>query len=145
MKKGGGIDRGASAKEQKKKRRESDTMAFVKEIKNKAYFKRFQVKLKRREMVLDIIEQVGKTSRFLVWNEGGWWNEIPDREHLILKIEYLIKEVRKSKREAQTVNLNSSTSIFYSNKRPKLDERGGNTDGSDEDKSFPYGGRKGCL
>merc|ERR1711959_466131 len=40
-------DRGASAKEQKKKR-ESDTMAFVKEIKNKAYFKRFQVKLKRR-------------------------------------------------------------------------------------------------
>jgi len=43
-----GIDRGASAKEQKKKRRESDTMAFVKEIKNKAYFKRFQVKLKRR-------------------------------------------------------------------------------------------------
>merc|ERR1711907_781972 len=44
----GGIDRGASAKEQKKKRRESDTMAFVKEIKNKAYFKRFQVKLKRR-------------------------------------------------------------------------------------------------
>merc|ERR1712188_81155 len=32
----------------KKKRRESDTMAFVKEIKNKAYFKRFQVKLKRR-------------------------------------------------------------------------------------------------
>lgn len=106
-----------------------------------------QVKLKRREMVLDIIEQVGKSSRFLVWNEGGWWNEIPDREHLILKIEYLIKEVRKSKREArQTVNLNSSTSIFYSNKRPKLDERGGNTDSSDEDKPFPYGGgRKGCL
>merc|ERR1712178_127766 len=31
-----------------KKRRESDTMAFVKEIKNKAYFKRFQVKFKRR-------------------------------------------------------------------------------------------------
>jgi hypothetical protein len=104
------------------------------------------VKLKRREMVLNIIEQVGKTSRFLVWNEGGWWNEIPDREHLILKIEYLIKEVRKSKREArQTVNLNSSTSVFYSNKRPKLDERGGDTDSSDEDKPFSCGRRKGCF
>merc|ERR1712056_109937 len=32
----------------KKNSRESDTMAFVKEIKNKAYFKRFQVKLRRR-------------------------------------------------------------------------------------------------
>merc|ERR1712087_180437 len=43
-----GIDRGEREGEKQKKRRESDTMAFVKEIKNKAYFKRFQVKLKRR-------------------------------------------------------------------------------------------------
>jgi len=75
-------------------------------------------RLKRREMVLDIIDEVGQTSRFLAWNEGGWWNEIFDREQLILKIEYLIKEVRRSKRQGRRLlqqQLNSSTSIFRGN------------------------------
>ena len=84
-------------------------------------------------MVLDIIKEISQFSRFLVWNEGGWWNELFDRELLILKIQYLIKEVRKSKREAsQEVKVNSSTFIFHnSNKRPKLNESGGNNETND--------------
>jgi hypothetical protein len=93
-----------------------------------------QVKQKRRQIVFYIIKEVSQFNRFLVWNEGGWWNEIFDREQLILKIEYLIKEVRKSKREeSPELKLNSSTSIFYSNKRPKLNECGGSNDSSDDE------------
>lgn len=105
------------------------------------------VKMKRREMVLDIIKEVGKTSRFLMWNEGGWWNEIMDRDQLILKIEYLIKEVRKSKREErQQLKLHSSTSLFCtSNKKPRLNVSGGNsTDSSDEERPFACGS-KSCF
>jgi len=109
-----------------------------------------QVKLKRREMVLDIIEEVSKTSRFLSWNDGGWWSIIQDREQLILKIEYLIKEVRKSKREKHhPIKLKSSTSMFChdSNKRPRTDSYGGNTDSSDDDGNSCVKGScgKGCL
>lgn len=96
-----------------------------------------QVKQKRREMVVDIIKEISQLSRFLVWNESGWWNELFDREQLTLKIEYLIKEVRKSRREAsQEIKVDSSTSIFCSsNKRPKLNESSGNNDISNDDKS----------
>eukprot|EP00531_Pseudo-nitzschia_arenysensis_P011307 CAMPEP_0116114924 /NCGR_PEP_ID=MMETSP0329-20121206/232_1 /TAXON_ID=697910 /ORGANISM="Pseudo-nitzschia arenysensis, Strain B593" /LENGTH=213 /DNA_ID=CAMNT_0003608321 /DNA_START=242 /DNA_END=883 /DNA_ORIENTATION=+ len=84
------------------------------------------VKIKRREMVLEIIQEISRTSRFLMWNDGGWWNEIHDREQLILKIEYLIKDVRKSKRIGRQQKLNSSTSIFSS-------IFPGNNDSSDDD------------
>ena len=106
------------------------------------------IKLKRREMVLDIIEEVSNTSRFLVWNEGGWWNELLDREQRILKIEYLIKEVRKSNRDKRHhIQLNSSTSIFnsqaasscYANKKPRLNDYGQHTDSSDDDRPMSCG------
>eukprot|EP00535_Pseudo-nitzschia_heimii_P010256 CAMPEP_0197191060 /NCGR_PEP_ID=MMETSP1423-20130617/22718_1 /TAXON_ID=476441 /ORGANISM="Pseudo-nitzschia heimii, Strain UNC1101" /LENGTH=245 /DNA_ID=CAMNT_0042643595 /DNA_START=268 /DNA_END=1005 /DNA_ORIENTATION=- len=109
-------------------------------------------KLKRREMVLDIIDEVRKSSRFLVWNEGGWWNELVDREQRILKIEYLIKEVRKSNRvKRQNIDLNSSTSIFNSEtasvhdgkKRPRLNDTGHHTDSSNDDRGMSCG--KGCF
>lgn len=108
-------------------------------------------KLTRREMVLDIINEVSETSRFLVWNEGGWWNELLDREQRILKVEYLIKEVRKSKKnKRQHIQLNSSTSIFqdrngevYDKKRPRLNDYGQLTDSSDDDRSQSCG--KGCF
>jgi len=107
------------------------------------------IKLKRREMVLDIIDEVSKTSRFLTWNEGGWWNELLDREQIILKIEYLIKDVRKSnKAKRQYIKVNSSSSIFlpdqtgssnarHGAKRPRLNSYGQLTDSSDDDKSMP--------
>jgi len=104
------------------------------------------VKLKRREMVLDIIEEVSKTSRFLVWNEGGWWNEMFDREQLILKIVYLVKEVRKSKRERQQLKLDSSTSMFRgqddgAKRRARPYEHNNTNDSSDDDKSVLCGKR----
>ena len=107
-----------------------------------------QVKLKRREMVLDIIEEVSKTSRFLTWNEGGWWNEVPDEEQLILKIEYLIKEVRKSKRDRiiqGDQKLSAGTSIFSfqngSNKRARTKDYLSDNLSSDDDRTCSFG----CL
>ena len=93
-----------------------------------------RVKPKRREMVLEIIDNIGETCRFLVWNDGGWWTEMRDREQLILKIEYLIKHVRKSsKRVSRQQKLNSSTSIFVGDKRinPNLSEA--NNDSSEDE------------
>ena len=58
------------------------------------------IKIRRKKMVLDIINEVrvsGK-ARFLIWNENGGWNEIVDEEIIHAKIEYLIKEFRKSVR-----------------------------------------------
>ena len=83
------------------------------------------IRLKRREMVFDVIEEVRKTGRFLVWDEGGWWTEIVDQEQIKMKIEYLIKDTRRMKREArQQLLLHSSTSMFYHNKE------GSSNDGS---------------
>lgn len=96
--------------------------------------RRTLIRVKRREMVIEIIQQMRQTSRFLVWNDGGWWNEIRDQEQLTLKIEYLIKEVRKFKREErEQLKLNSSTSIFLNN---------GSNDSSDDDTQTCG---KGCL
>lgn len=91
------------------------------------------VKFKRREMVVEIIQEIGKTSRFLMWIDGGWWNEILDREQLILKIEYLIKDVRKSKRISRQQKLNSSTSIFRSSSRNNNNDRNNSNGSSDDD------------
>ncbi len=93
-----------------------------------------RVKPKRREMVLDIIDDVGKTCRFLTWNDGGWWTEMHDREQLILKIEYLIKDVRKSsKRVSRQQKLNSNTSIFFDNKMVNPNLSGANNDSSEDE------------
>eukprot|EP00536_Pseudo-nitzschia_multiseries_P018781 jgi/Psemu1/230267/e_gw1.3107.2.1 len=99
------------------------------------------VRVKRRKMVLTILEEVRKTGgRFLMWNEEGWWNELVlcDEENsvngaedlLIAKVEYVIKDVRREQRisvrkkqqqNQNHVKVNSSTSIFCS-------QDGGGTD-----------------
>ena len=81
------------------------------------------MKIRRKKMVMDVVKEVrvhGK-GRFLIWNENGGWNELLDDEIIHSKIEYLIKEFRKTirseiknKPQAQTV-LSASTSIFRSN------------------------------
>lgn len=102
------------------------------------------VKRKRREMVLDIIHDVGQTCRFLMWNDGGWWTEIRDQEQLILKIEYVIKDVRKSaKRVSRQQKLSSSTSIFFDEERVNSNLNGTDNDSSEDEGQFSCG--KGCM
>lgn len=82
-----------------------------------------EMKIRRKKIVLDVVNEVrahGK-GRFLVWNENGGWNELLDDEIIHSKIEYLIKEFRKTIRSEirakpmpQTV-LSASTSVFRSN------------------------------
>jgi len=84
------------------------------------------IKIKRRKCVLEIIKEIQLCGRFLVWNnESCWWNNILDKELIILKIEYLVKEHRnksmKAKRTAadrhrrhQLNLIKSGTFIFQS-------------------------------
>lgn len=78
------------------------------------------VKIRRKKMVLDIIDSVRErgSGRFLIWNDKGGWNELLDEEVIRSKIEYLIKEFRKSvrrkmKQQPQAV-LSSETLVFRS-------------------------------
>ncbi len=79
------------------------------------------VKIRRKKMVLDIIDEVRVKGRgrFLIWNESGGWNELTDEEIIHSKIEYLIKELRKSVRvklkKRPQVILSADTSLFRSN------------------------------
>ena len=58
------------------------------------------VQIRRKKMVLDIIDEVRANGRgrFLIWNESGGWNELTDEEVIHSKIQYLIKVFRKSVR-----------------------------------------------
>ena len=72
-----------------------------------------KVKINRRKIISEITEEIRHTSRFLVWSENGWWSQLTDQEQLICKIEYMIKDYRKTLRVNQ-VNVNSSTVLFRS-------------------------------
>ena len=98
------------------------------------------IKLKRRELVREVIEEVRKTGRFLVWNDGGWWIELVDQELIKMKIEYLFKETRRLKRETKRQMLQSSTSMFCGTKRPAPSDD--NNESNDDD---GFGCGKGCL
>ena len=105
--------------------------------------KRGTVKTKREKVVIEIIDDIRSTGgRFLVWNDNGWWSEICEVEPLSVKLEYLIKEVLRTKRKKERLarsrhqlHLDCSTSVFQeqiddagissncvSNKRTKTDQ-----------------------
>lgn len=78
------------------------------EIKNKAQEEedegRRVIKMKRRRLVLEIYEEIisQHKGRFLIWNhDSGLWTELRDREQILPRIEYLVKEHRKSIRAGQ--------------------------------------------
>lgn len=78
------------------------------------------MKIRRKKMVLEIIDSVRETGRgrFLIWNDNGGWNILLDEEVIHSKIEYLIKEFRKSvrrkmKQKPQTI-LSAETMMFRS-------------------------------
>jgi len=79
------------------------------------------VKIRRKKMVLDIIDEVRANGRgrFLIWNESGGWNELTDEEVIHSKIQYLIKEFRKTvrikRKKCPQVFLSADTSLFRSN------------------------------
>ena len=71
-------------------------------------------------MVMDVIHDVRiqNGGRFLIWNDKGGWNELFDDELIVSKIEYLIKEFRKTVRIKTSVRpqtiLSADTSMFRS-------------------------------
>ncbi len=77
------------------------------EIKNKAQEEEDEgrrIKMKRRRLVLEIYEEITSQhkGRFLIWNhESGLWSELKDREQILPRIEYLVKEHRKAIRAGQ--------------------------------------------
>ena len=76
------------------------------EIKNKAQEEegRRVIKMKRRRLVLEIYEEITSRhkGRFLIWNhDSGLWSELKDREQILPRIEYLVKEHRKSIKAGQ--------------------------------------------
>ena len=78
------------------------------EIKNKAQEEedegRRVIKMKRRRLVLEIYDEIvfEHKGRFLIWNhDSGLWIELRDREQILPRIEYLVKEHRKSIRAGQ--------------------------------------------
>lgn len=100
-----------------------------------------KAKIKRpKQLALDIFAEQqlrnnGK-GQFLIWNnEKGWWNELNDRDQILMKIEYMVREFQKlfsksapkqsalskttnaiQKRNSQKiqVDLQSDTSLFES-------------------------------
>jgi hypothetical protein len=54
-----------------------------------------------KQLALDIYEERlqrirNSTGRFLIWNNSkGWWNELIDKEHICMKIEYMVREFQK--------------------------------------------------
>ena len=72
-----------------------------------------------------------RIGRYLIWDsENNWWNEMNDKEQICQKIEYMIREHRKSscnqnsqKRNSQVANTNtillsSATTLFQSQDDP---------------------------
>ena len=118
------------------------------------------IKIKRRTFVLEIINEIQLCGRFLVWNnESCWWNNLLDKELIILKIEYLVKVFlnksmkaeRTADRHRQQLNLKSGTFIFQSqdggttsafscnnNKRKRLNNNNNKyiNNSSDEDNDY---------
>jgi len=77
--------------------------------------KKFKIK-RPKQLALDIYQErertdTNKNGRYLLWNnDKGWWNEITDREHILMKIEYMVRGFQK-----HSLNYtNKSTSSFPS-------------------------------
>lgn len=73
-----------------------------------------QFNIRRKAVVAEVKSEVRDKNggRFLIWNDKGWWNELVDEKKISLKIEYQIKELRKSIRYQAPVSLKADTSIF---------------------------------
>eukprot|EP00536_Pseudo-nitzschia_multiseries_P016631 jgi/Psemu1/247639/estExt_Genewise1.C_11730016 len=96
--------------------------------------KKIKMKIKRpKQLALDIYEERLRSSsragRYLIWNNNnGWWNEIADKEQILMKIEYMVREFQKlslkatnksrtirknkSRKVTNIVNLESETNLF---------------------------------
>jgi len=77
------------------------------------------MKIKRRDIVHELVDevQVKNGGRFLEWNDIGGWEELFDTELINAKLEYLIKELRKSLRANNPTKpqlLKSDTTMFHS-------------------------------
>ena len=87
-----------------------------------------KTKIRRKKMVLDIVSEtrIKHGGRFLIWNEMGGWNELRDDDLIHAKIEYLIKEFRKSLRSRRNfqskIVLQADTSMFRSNYNFQTDD-----------------------
>lgn len=77
-----------------------------------------QFNIRRKAVVTEVKSEVRDKNggRFLIWNDKGWWNELVDEKKISLKIEYQIKELRKSIRYQAPVSLKADTSIFQTTK-----------------------------
>jgi len=86
-------------------------------------------KIKTKKLISDIISEIRDVNggRFLVRNEEGGWKELLDEQVLVSKIDYLVKEFRKSLRRnlgRKTVLLQADTPIFRSDYDAKQHEYG---------------------
>lgn len=84
-----------------------------------------KTKTKRSKLVQEIIDEIlgceRNTGRFLVWNDLGWWNVLIEEAQIYPKVEYLVKEFKKSmksegrkKKKSHGLNLKAGTFIFQS-------------------------------
>jgi len=101
-------------------------------------------KIKTKRIVHEIMDDIknNNNGRVLIWNDKGWWDVLMNEEHIYLKIEYIVREIRNtllkkqrlalaaaaaaatekgkignsssSSNSSQIINLNSGTSIFQS-------------------------------
>jgi hypothetical protein len=105
----------------------NNTSIIVDETNGKTTIKTNKIKTKR--IVYEIMDYIknNNNGRVLIWNNKGWWDVLMNEEHVYLKIEYIVREIRntiiKKKRMAASaisenkinqINLNSGTSIFQS-------------------------------
>mmetsp|Transcript_15309 Transcript_15309/g.42484 ORF Transcript_15309/g.42484 Transcript_15309/m.42484 type:complete len:611 (+) Transcript_15309:263-2095(+) len=96
--------------------------------------RKIKIKIKRpKQLALDIYEErlriSSKAGRYLIWNnDKGWWNEIIDKEQILMKIEYMVREFQKlsfkstykstsvrkkeSRKETKIISLQSETNFF---------------------------------
>jgi hypothetical protein len=75
--------------------------------------------IKTKTIIADIISEIrdGNGGRFLVRNKKGGWKEVLDEQVLVSKIDYLVKDFRKSLRmniSRKTVLLQADTTMFRS-------------------------------
>lgn len=59
-------------------------------------------RIKRKLIVEQLVQEIQNIGgRFLVWNEGGWWDELRDQKQIFLKVEYKVGEYRKAKKASK--------------------------------------------
>lgn len=91
--------------QQQKQEKHRTTSAMAKNNPNN---NKTKPKAKRpKQLALEIYEERQRTSsstgRFLIWNnEKGWWNELNDKEHICMKIEYMVREFQKMASQRST-------------------------------------------